>query len=179
MILYAKLYLYIAIASTIFYLLKLLLFFIFGGDTEVHADFDSETETDVSFNFLSVQSILAFLMGFGWLGLACLNQWNMNIVHTSLISTAFGIVLMTATAWLMYQVKKLNHIIVVDINACVGKIGKSYTHFAPNEKGKIEVEINNQINILDAINNTEEEIPAFKEIKVIKCENEILYIEKI
>ena len=57
-------YYYLAIFATIIFTIKLILFTITGGDgTEVSADFTSEIDTDLSFNFLSVQSVLAFFYG--------------------------------------------------------------------------------------------------------------------
>ena len=58
-----QVYYYIALFSTILFVLKLLLFNLFGGGSEVFADFNMEIDTDPSFNFFSVQSILAFFMG--------------------------------------------------------------------------------------------------------------------
>ena len=62
-----KIYYYIAIFATILFVLKLILFATVGGDTEVAADFNSEVDTDCSFNFISIQSVIAFFMGFGWM----------------------------------------------------------------------------------------------------------------
>ena len=55
----------IGIFATVFFIIKLILFSFLGGDVEVDANFDTITETDVSFNFISIQSLLAFFMGFG------------------------------------------------------------------------------------------------------------------
>ena len=52
-----KIYLYIALFATVLFVLKLIIFSIFGGDSEVHADFNSEVDTDASFNFISIQSV--------------------------------------------------------------------------------------------------------------------------
>lgn len=49
------------------FVLKLIIFNFIGGDSEVFADFNTEIDTDPSFNFLSVQSIIAFLWALaGW-----------------------------------------------------------------------------------------------------------------
>ena len=63
-----KIYYYVAIFSTILFVLKFLIFTVVGGDTEVSADFNTETDTDCSFNFFSTQSIV--LYGF-WLDGLC------------------------------------------------------------------------------------------------------------
>ena len=49
----------LAVFATVLYILKLAVFLIVGGDVELEADFDSITEVETSFTFLSVQSVLA------------------------------------------------------------------------------------------------------------------------
>ena len=44
---------------------------------------------------------------------------------------------------------------------------------------RVEIEISGQITVAEAVNTTEEEIKAFDAIKVVKVENELLYIEKV
>lgn len=171
-------YFYIAIISTVLYVIKTVIFSFFGGDAEVHSDFNSSFETDTAFDFLSIQSILAFLMGFGWLGLACLNEWKLSLKLTLMISVLFGFLMMFLSAYLMASIKKLNKNIIKDISGCVGKIGKSYTNFAPKAEGQVEIEVNGQLAIENAINNTDKEIKSFTPIKVVKYENNKLYIEE-
>lgn len=172
-------YYYIALASTIFYIIKTFLFSVFGGDTEVHTDFNASIETDTSFDFLSIQSILAFLMGFGWVGIACLKEWNFSVKLTILISLIFGFILMFLSAYMMFCVKKLNKKVVKNLANCIGKTAKAYTRFEPSGKGQIEVEVNGQLSIEYAVNNSNLIIESFMPVKVVKYDDNTLYIEKI
>ena len=79
----------------------------------------------------------------------------------------------------MTLVKKLEKTVVKDKTTALNKIGKAYTDFAPKGQGRIEIEINGQLTVAEAINNTEDEIKSFDAIKVVKVENELLYIEKV
>ena len=171
-------YYYIALFATTLYILKMFLFTLFGGDAEVHTDFNSSFETEDSFNFISIQSILAFLMGFGWMGLACIKVWHLGTILTIVISAIFGLLLLFMSAWLMFQVKKLGKKITKDISKAVNSIGRAYTSFEPNGQGQIEISINEQLSIENAINNSNEPIKAFDSVRVIKYENDKLYIEK-
>jgi hypothetical protein len=103
-----NLYYYIALFATTFYIIKMALFAIFGGDVEVHTDFNGSFETDDSFDFLSIQSILAFFMGLGWMGLTCMKVWKISAILSAVISIGFGLALMFCSAYLMCCVKKLN-----------------------------------------------------------------------
>ena len=173
-----NIYFYTALVSTILYVVKMFIFAVFGGDAEVHTDFNASFESEDSFDFISIQSILAFLMGFGWMGLACIKVWHLNTILTIAISVAFGLLLLFASAWLMFQVKKLNKKVVKDLSKAVGLIGKAYTNFEPNGQGQIEITINEQLSVEEAVNTKEEPIKAFEMVKVVKYENNKLYIEK-
>ena len=65
-----------------------------------------------------------------------------------------------------------------DFSKSVGLSGRAYTSFAPHAKGQIEITFNNQLSIEEAINDTDNEIKSFSNIKVVKYENGILYIEQ-
>ncbi|MBP3847102.1 hypothetical protein J6I39_05065 [bacterium] len=176
----AQYYCYLAWFATIFFVIKLAIFWFFGGtDTEVSADFNTETDTDGTFHFISLQTILAFLMGFGWMGYAAASSFDMSIIASLGCAFGAGIVFMLGTAWLMAQVKKLEKTVKKDKTTAVDKICKAYTDFAPKGQGRVEVEIDGQLTVTEAINNTEEEIKSFDAVKVIKVENELLYIEKV
>lgn len=168
----------VSIFSTVFYIIKLALFILVGGDVEIDSDFDSITETETSFSFLSIQSILAFFMGFGWAGLAALSQFQSSGKIALLIAIVVGFAFMYLSAYLMFSIKKLNKKIKIDYNQLVGKTGKAYTSIEAKSEGQIEISLNNKLSILNAINNTDEKINAFTQIKVEKIEDKKIYIIK-
>ena len=173
-----KIYYYIAIFSTILFVLKLLLFSVVGGDSEVSADFNTETDTDCSFNFLSIQSVIAFFMGFGWMGYAGLQQFSFNHIVNVLSAFSVGLIFMFTTAFLMFLTKKLEKNITKDKTEAINRTGKAYTNSAPHPNGHIEIEINGQLSIENAFNDSDEEIKAFEMVKVIKVADNLLYISK-
>ncbi len=175
---FTSIFYYIAVFSTILFLVKIIIFYIFGGEAEVVSDFTTEFEMETSFDFLSVQSILAFFMGFGWIGLAGVSQWHLKPVPAIAIAVVFGLILMFSSAYLMFLIKKLNKRVVKNYAACVGKTAKAYTAFHPEGDGQIEVEVNGRLSIEKAVNTTQEEIEAFSEVKITDYK-EKFYIEKI
>ncbi len=173
-------YLVFAWCATVIFVIKLLVFLIFGGDgSEVHTDFNVETDGDSSFNFISLQSILAFLMAFGWGGYAALTLTKMPQFWTLVCAIVTGIVFMHITARLMFSVKKLEKTVKKDKNTAVGKMGKAYSNFEPKGQGQIEIIYNGQLMIEDAVNMMDEKIKSFDKIKVVKVENDLMYIEKV
>ncbi|MBR1460406.1 NfeD family protein [bacterium] len=168
----------IALFSTICFVIKLILFVTFGGDTEVNADFNSEVDTDASFNFISVQSLLAFLMGFGWMGYAAATQYKLSQLYCILSALGVGLLFMFGSAYLMFLAKKLEKNVKKDKATAIGTTGKAYTNFAPQGSGKVEIDISGQLTIADARNITDEEIHSFEVIKVTGIKDNILEVEK-
>lgn len=174
-----NLFLAISIVSTFLYVVKMALYFTVGGDTEVDASFDAITETEVSFSFISVQSLLAFFMGFGWSGLACLLQFETEPNIALIVALGVGLIFMYMSAYLMFCVKKLSKTVKLDLTELLNKTGRTYTAFEPNSKGQIEIDFNNKLSVLDAFNMTDKEIKAFTAIKVKKIEDNKIYIVEI
>ena len=168
----------IALFSTIFFIIKLIIFMVFGGDTEVNADFNSEFDSDPSFNFISVQSLLAFLMGFGWMGYASL-EWKFSALISIVFAIAGGLILMSISVWLVFMMRKLNSTPKYDLNSLVEKTGTSYTKFDAKGTGKIQIEFNGKLETFEAWNETEESIESFKNIKVIKIVDNKIFIQEV
>ena len=95
-----------------------------------------------------------------------------------LIAIGSGLIGMFLFAWIILQFKKLEHTPKADLNELINKTGKAYINFAPNGFGKIQIEFNSKLETLDAKNISNEEIKSFEEIKVVKIENNEIYIEK-
>lgn len=173
-----KIYFYIGLFSTIMYVLKLAIFSLVGGDSEVSTDFNTEMDTDCSFNFFSTQSVIAFFMGFGWMGYAGLQQLGLNQYINFPVAFAVGFIFMFVAAGLMFWAKKLEKNVKKDKTTAVGSLGKAYTNFEPHAYGQVEIEINGQLSVVNAINDTDEVINSFDKVRVNKVVNDLLYIEK-
>ncbi|MBR1424015.1 hypothetical protein IJ579_00455 [bacterium] len=173
-----QIYYYVACFATILFIIKLIIFMFIGGDTEVTTDFNTEFETETSFDFLSLQSVLAFFMGFGWMGYAGLRQLAISQILTLVCAFFVGLIFMFGSAYLMFSVKKLEKNVKKDKKTAIGHTGKSYTNFEPNGSGQVEIEINGQLTVANAVNTQDCTIAAFDLIEVIKVENEVLHIRK-
>lgn len=173
-------YYYLALFATILFALKLVIFSIVGaGDSEVASDFNSSADSDPSFNFISMQSIMAFLMGFGWMGFAGLKQLGLGQGINLAVAFAVGFMFMFLMSFLMFSVKKLEKNVKNDKSGAVQSVGRAYTGFEPFGFGQVEIEINGKLSVVKASNMTDENISAFELIRVVKVEDDILYIEKV
>ncbi len=162
------------IFGTIVFIIKTVMPIDFG--TEVTGDFLNLADTDSSFNFFSIESIAAFFMCSGWIGWLCLKHLHYSTKLSALIAIACGLAGMFLFAWTIFQLKKLEHIPNADPKELINKTGKAYMNFAPRGGAKIQIEFQSKLATLDAINDSDEEIKSFEKIKVVKIENNQIYI---
>jgi hypothetical protein len=188
----ATFFLYMALASTVLFTLKLSLSLLgghgdmdsgldAGGDAthmdtsggDAHGDTPGHHGSGAAFALLSVQSILAFLMGMGWSGLAARVQWHWASLPTLLMSGLFGFSMMVMTSYLMFQLRRLSREIPVDYESCVGSAGRVYLTVPAQGKGlgQVEVTVSGRLRILSA-SSTGDEIPAFAPVTVMRVESD-------
>lgn len=187
-------YWWMAIVGTALFVGKLLLSLIagsIGGDAEFDlgdaadaadagdaldgmdgAEIDIEHDSGAAFTVFSIQSILAFFMAMGWMGLACLNEWDLSPMLSLVIATSFGLLIMMLNAWLMFQVRKLNKVGGYDLNTAVGRLGQVYLQIPEKGKGsgKVRVSVSGQQMIVRATSEGPA-IPSFAEVRIVRLKD--------
>jgi len=167
----------LAIFGSVLFIVKLLMMFV-GGDEAGDFD-DGAMETDHShgtdsFALLSVQSILAFFMGTGWLGLACRSEWKMDAIPSAVLASSFGFGMMVFTSYLLMKMKSLDGSPSNTIGAnAIGLRGRAYTDIPPKGKGmgQVELTVNERQQILQASASSGKKIPAFSTVTVTKVDD--------
>jgi hypothetical protein len=132
-----------AAVGTIFFLGRLVLMFV-GGDAGMDVDFDGDVphgDPGDAFKVLSIQSIAAFMMGFGWGGLAGINGFGWTWIG----SMGFGIVMGAAMVWVLGLLLKAVHDLQssgnVRIEQAVGVEGQVYANVPANGEGRGQVQL--------------------------------------
>lgn len=165
-----------AIAGTIFFALRLVMGFMGMDDLDDGADTtgmdaagaDPHHSTEL-FKFLSVQSIAAFLMGFGWGGLGGLKGagWEFG---TSLISAIVGgVFLVWLLTWLLKVVHDLQSSGNVSIQQAIGAEGEVYANVPTQGEGvgRVKVIIGNRQRIYNAVSESEP-LPTNTRVRVVR-----------
>ena len=174
----ADIFFWVGVVSTVFFILKLGIYLLVGGFSELTLDFNTIGETDTSFDFLSVEAILSFLMGFGWVGFLAFKMWKFSLILSILVGVVFGILLAVFYTFLMFSIKKLDKSPKLTEEDYLVAKGKAYTNIPAGGEGQAELEINRKLNVVHVFNNSNEEISAFTQVKVVKYENSKIYVEK-
>ena len=171
-------YAWMAIIGTGLFLVKMLMM-LMGGDTDMegqfdHVDLDDPAHVDggESFTLVSIQSILAFVMGTGWLGLASRLEWDLGKFQSSIVAAGFGFIMMMFTSYIFFKMKSLNEVpnTAIDERA-IGLTGRAYTNIPKkgDGSGQVEITVHGKMQVLQAFSKYDS-IKAFTSVKVVEVD---------
>jgi len=171
-----------AIAGTLFFSLRILMMLI-GGDIADDVDGEGFSDSsDVAFEIFSLNSITAFVMMFGWVGLTCHLQYGLGHVQSVVIAFLIGVLAMLVTAYLFQLAGKLvDKGAVFKIKDTVGMNASVYQQISADGRGKVNVTLpGGVLRELDAIAADKEEIASFQTVKVVEVvDNNTVSVRKI
>lgn len=152
-------------------------------DMDVH-DFDSADgihDADISFKLLSLQGITAFFMMFGLVGWAVIRQGKGD--YPPLVSIGSGTAAGLITIWIMKQIFKwatsLQSSGTMNLNNAIGQEGTVYLTIRPGDIGKVQVDVQNRLSVLNAITEGTEEIKTGADVRIVKIKADKLVVEKL
>ena len=155
-----------AAVGTLLFLIRLV-FAMFGGDG---GDFDADVDagTDASFTLFSLLSVMAFIMGTGWMGLACRLDWGFSRPLSVVIAVGFGVAMMLLASGLMFMTRKLNRTVTYDVETAVGRTARVYMSIPGkgHGQGKVQVSISGRLMTVDAVSNGPP-LEAFADVRVV------------
>jgi len=124
------------------YLLLQMVLGQFGGDGGLDLDMDVDVDVDSNTGevaVISLQTVSAFLLGFGWMGFAAYRFLEIGFTGSAVIGLASGF----GVAWLMVTLLKMLMRIQTDANVsitqAVGLTGSVYARVPPKGEGRGEV----------------------------------------
>jgi len=170
-----------AVFGTAFFTLRLFAMFV-GGDGGLDLDVDADVDLDVdasnsAFRALSIQSLSAFLMGFGWGGLGAWHGAGWSMVA----SGAFGLGAGVGMVWLLGLLLKAVHDLQSsgnqDFNAFVGAEGVVYVT-VPGERsgrGQVQVVHDDRQRTCDAMTESRELVTRTR-VRVSAVEGNVLLV---
>ncbi|MFB3788839.1 MAG: hypothetical protein ACE15F_20970 [bacterium] len=164
----------IAVTSTLILLMQTFLMLIFGGDGDIgggdvpDTDGVGDTAHGGDIHLLSVRSVTAFLMGFGWTGVICLKR-DLPLETAILYALGVGALFMAGIYYMMRTLYNLRDSGNIDYHNAVGQIGTVYVPIPPAQSaaGQIEVMIQGRVRFVDAFTNHPEKIKSTTRVKVL------------
>ncbi len=107
-------------------------------------------------------------MMFGWVGLTCKKEFELESLSASMIGLGGGFVAMSITVFIFKMANRLKSSgTVFNIDDAIGKEASVYTEIAKGGVGKISLSLQGFTHEIDAV-SLGEEIPSFTQVTIIK-----------
>jgi hypothetical protein len=164
-------YFAMATVGTVLFAIKLGLLLIVGVDGDVDFDVADGGGLDVhagGFHLFSLLSIVSFMMGAGWMGFTCRQEWGLGSFAAAAIASGFGFGLMMLSSAGMYQMQKLNEMGSYEVRNTIGKIGRVYLKIPAKGQGRgqVQIAVDGRHKVIAAV-STGPEIASFAAVKVV------------
>ena len=172
-----------ALVGTLLFMVRFIMMMVTGGgegegidgggvDGDVGAVHDGGgvIDSDATFHVFSLHTIIAFVMMFGWAGLSAYRQFYLGAGLSVFVALITGLLFMFLTAYLLKKLRGLaSPGATFDISQTIGMKANVYQRIPANGRGRIQIsrEGTNTLE-LDAVSETNEEIPSFKTVEIVK-----------
>ncbi|MCP4218976.1 MAG: hypothetical protein GY765_30360 [bacterium] len=142
-----------------------------GLDMDEPADLDMDDvdvvhDSDASFRLLSLQSITAFFMIFGLVGLALSKQNNLAAPFAVIGALAGGIGAMWLIGKLFKSLSRLQSDGTMNVHHAVGEEGTVYLTIPADGEGKVQVTVQETMRELTAVSKYKKEIKTGEKVVV-------------
>lgn len=139
-----------------------------GVDSPTGADGGHHAAAD-GLNLVSVQSLMAFLMGFGWAGLLAMLVLKWDMLASIGFAIAVGVLLTLAQAYLWKSMFRLQASGNIAISSTMGVEGVVYVAIPPAGKGmgQVRLVIAGRQRMFSALTRGDREIPSQTRVRVV------------
>ena len=163
-----------AILGTVYFLLNLLMGEL-GGDADADLDLSSGGADGVGdspaaeFRVLSLQTISAFAMGSGWMGLAALRVMDASFAVSTLIAIAAGVAVAWVLVSLLRALWRLQSSGNIPLDATLGQTGTVYIEIPPKGEGsgRVTVVVNTRRREYSAVQHGESPIASRTRVGIV------------
>jgi hypothetical protein len=163
-----------AIVGTGVFIIRLALMGMGDMETDV-ATGDSHADPGEGFKILSIQAIAAFLMGFGWIGLACYRGADaVTPSMAALLGIGGGVLSVWVLGMLLRGVYNLQSSGNVPLSSLVGREGDVYVTVPPAGKGsgQVRVVVDKRERIVNAVSAGDAPLATGSRVKVAKVNDD-------
>jgi hypothetical protein len=162
-----------AIVGTGVFLIRLVM--MGAGDHAMDIDHgDAHADPGEGFKILSIQTIAAFLMGFGWIALVSYRSSSIGTTQSALIGAGGGIVSVYVLGLLLKGLYNLQSSGTMTLASTVGHHGEVYVTVPGRGQGtgQVRVVVDNRQRIVNAVSATDEPLPTSTRVRVVKANDD-------
>lgn len=180
---------FIALPSTLIFLLMVFLTFMGIDGTDVDVDFNGDMEindgSDIAnppVHVFTLKNMIGFLMGLGWGGLMAFKELHQSEFISILIGVGIGLVIVALNVLSFFLMAKLNAPNTVNMKSLIGQVGTVYLTIpisGTNKMGKVTVTFNGALRELNAVTIDDSPIPMGYGVEIIDIlANDTLIVTK-
>jgi membrane protein implicated in regulation of membrane protease activity len=141
-----------------------------GADASADAavDHPGDAAHSTGLGILSVRSVTAFFVGFGWGGVVSLRS-GISLPLTIVLAFLMGAVFLFVVFYIMKSIFKLSDSGNIEYRNAVGQSGTVYIAIPAEGKGRgqIQVKVQGRLREVDAITDGKEELPTGTAVSVV------------
>lgn len=161
-----------ALVGTALFIIRMLLMLL-GGDLET-ADSDPGASPDAhdavgAFKILSLQTLTAFAMGFGWGGIMGLYTLKWSMPGSLLLACGTGVLMVWLLALMLRMILELQSSGNVSLESTVGCEGEVYVGIPPKGQGagQVKLVVSDRMRIVNAQSDGDE-VPSQARVRVVR-----------
>ncbi len=141
-----------------------------GGDFDIDVDLDTSGAGD--FRALSIQTIAAFCLGSGWMGLAAFRLLDLGMVGSVAVAVVSGVGVAWLMAWITRQIFKLQRSGNISIAQAAGLTGDVAVTVPPADagRGSVSVVIDGNRREYSAVQAGDEPIPPRTRVTIVSTD---------
>ncbi len=160
-----------AVLGGLLFFINLVLQFLAGSHAEFGVAEAHAGTPDVGFKILSFQGLTAFFMMFGLVGLALLRQSGAPSGLAVLGGGAAGVGAVWVIGRIFTSMKRLHSSGTLDLGKAVGQTATVYLNIPPGGIGKVQVVVQEQLQIFDARSDAAQLLKTGANVRVLRAEN--------
>lgn len=169
-----------AVIGGIFVTIRMILQFIGADADSFDADVDAAGgDSDASFHVLSIQSLSAFFLMFGLVGLAMHRQSGASPGASILGGVIAGCLSVWLIGKLFTLVSQLQSSGTLDNSAALNNEGNVYMTIPEGGQGKVTIKFSGRLREFDAAAQDGQEIATGEPVRVIKVSGRTMIVERI
>lgn len=149
-----------------------------GGDFHGDAHGDIH-DTDAGFKVLTVQGVTAFIMMFGWVGLAVSRASGSGFLLAMPAGFGAGAAAIYFMGWAMSLMRHMQSSGNLDIRKAVGQEGHVYLTIPDDGSGVVQIEIQNRLREMDAVASDKRQIKTGERVRVVAVEGAVLVVDRV
>lgn len=129
------------------------------------------------FSFLTIRNLIAFTLGFGWVGYAS-TRTGFSGPLAVVLGTGAGLIF----AWTMYKLMKVLHSLesdaTVKLEDAIGQTAEVYLEISENSPGKVMIQLGGALMEMPAVSPHPGLLARGTIVRVIDCEGKFLTVER-